>query len=219
MPHLSLCVAIAASAVATSAANAAVISYQFNGSLTSNSIASGGFAGASVGVPVSLQITIETTTSPVFSTANRNHWDGVSGTILAMKATVDGYTSVVTPNSAPVRARVVDDAVNSSVYIDQFWFEVNALAPSPDFTVGSAILSSVGAAPPISSSLSGIDWPMTSAEVDASSFGLEHYIILRGAANPQFLRADITSVFVAPSPGPVAAFALGGLGAIRRRRA
>ena len=215
---MSRCLALIAGATIASSAGAAVVTYQFNGTLISNSIASGGFAGATAGVPVSLQISVETTTTPIFSNANRNHWDSIAGTILGMKATVDGYTSVATPNSAPTRARVVDDALNGSVYIDQFWFEVADGGASPDFTVGTAILSSVGAAPPIASSLLGIAWPTTSAEVDAASFTNEHSILLRGATGGEFLRADITEVFVAPAPGSAAAFTLVACAAGRRCR-
>lgn len=214
------CVVVGACALlGASCAHGAVVVYQFNGTVTTNTMASGGFAGLGTGVPASLQIAIETSTTPGFAAAGRNHWDGVAGTVLGMQATVDGYTSVATANSTPTRARVVDDAINSSVYIDQFWLEVPAVAPAPDFTVGSAIFSSTGAAPPISSSLSGIDWPTSSAELDPFSFTTERYILLRGATGGQFLRADITSIVVVPGPGGIAVGAVGGLGLIRRRRA
>ena len=218
MIQSSATLAVAASIALASSAGAAVVTYQFNGSLTSNTMASGAFVGASAGVPVSLQITVDTATAPIYSTANRNHWDTVAGTILGMKATVNGITSVATPNSAPTHARVVDDALNGSVYVDQFWFEVGTLGASPDFKIGAVSLSSVGAAPPISSSLSGTNWPTTNAEVDPYSFTLERYLYLRGATGPEFLRADITSVIVAPAPGALVPMAIAACAVTRRRR-
>ncbi len=218
MHRSSIALAAVACALAAAPAGADVIVYQFNGSLTNNTMASGAFAGASVGVPVSLRFTIDSTTTPAFTNANRNHWDTVAGTVLGMRATVNGYTSIVTPNSAPAHARVADDALNSSVYIDQFWIEASAAGAAPDFTIGIVALSSSGAAPPISSSLSGTDWPTTSAELDASSFTLEHYIILRGATGPEFLRADITSITVVPAPAAPTVAALIAIPALSRRR-
>jgi hypothetical protein len=220
MPNLSTIVALGATAIAAASAHAGVLIYQFQGSLTNNSMAGGAFVGAPFGSSVSLEIAISDTTSPGFSTATANFWDGSAGTILAMKATVDGITSIVTPNSAPTRARVVNDSLLSGGpnHYDQFWFEVATTGAAPDFQIGSAILSRVGPGPIVPSSLVGTAFPTDSSQVDVSTFTLEHYIILRGPA-AQFIRADITSATVIPAPGGAALAGVAALCASRRRRA
>jgi len=216
MSRAKIAVVIACSMIG-SAAQGAVVVYQFSGPLLTNSMSSGGFAGAPIGAPVTLEIAVETSNAPIFSAPGRNHWDTVAGTILGLKATVNGFTSIATPNSAPLYARVVNDANNSGTYIDQFWIEALGIGATPDFKSGSAVLSTVGAAPPISSSLIGTDFPTDSSELIASSFLNEHYILLKGDPG-QFLRADITSMSVVPAPGVGVLFVGAGLASVRRRR-
>ncbi len=218
MSRTATIAALATVALAASSANAAIIVYQFSGPLISNSMASGAFDTSPIGAAVTLQITVETSTVPSLTSSTRRHWDGVAGTILAMQATVNGVTSIATVNSAPTYARVCDDAANGGSFVDQFWFQVSNTIAAPDFVYGSAILSTIGAAPPVSSSLSGVDFPTDPSNVVASSFLNEHYILLRGQTGPEFLRADITSITVVPAPGVGAMCAITGLAAIRRRR-
>jgi len=201
------------------AVHADILIYQFHGTVNLNGILSGGFAGAPIGSSVMLQFTIDTTTTPVFTNPTRHHWDGVAGTMLGMQATVNGFTSIVTPNSAPDHARVVNDAFysSSSFYSDEFWIEASAVGAAPDFVLGFINLTSQSAAAPTPSPLLGLDWPDDNAEVNPAGFNHNNQMILR-LVGPQYIAATIDSVTVLPTPGAFALCSIAALATTRRRR-
>lgn len=215
----SLLAALGLALACAPAANADILIYQFQATVTLNNIGAGAFAAAPIGSSAFIQITVETSTVPIFTDANRNVWDSVSGTVLAMHATVDGSTSVVTPNSAPTRARVVNDALLSGgpSRFDQFWMEVPTAVASPDLNFASIILSSIGPGPAVPSSLLGFDWPDDSSELDPASFTNENQMII-SRGGPNFLSAHIDSINVLPTPGAIALLSITALTATRRRR-
>ena len=200
-------------------ASASIYVYNISGTINNNTITSGGFAGAPSGALVSLLITVDSSTTPIFADANRNHWDSVPGTVIGMQVTVNGYTSAMGGGTTPTRARVVNDALapGGTHHFDQFWMEVPAAAVTPDYVWASFTLSSLNTTAPVASPLTGIGWPTSDAEVNVASFNNEKQIVVR-STGPQFLTATIYDVTVVPTPGALALGAVAGLGALRRRR-
>lgn len=211
--------AIGLLAACAAPASASIYVYNVSGTINGNFITSGGFAGAPSGAIVSLLITVDSSTTPTFTSANHNFWDSVPGTVVAMQVTVNGYTSAMGGSTTPTRARVVDDSLLSGGpnHYDQFWMEVAAAGASPDYSIASFILSRIDPSPTVPTSLAGTGWPTSSAEVDVSTFTNEKQIVVR-LAGPQFLTATIYDVTVLPSPGVLGLGAVAGLAAVRRRR-
>lgn len=202
------------------AVHADILVYRFVGTVTLNNLGSGAFAAEPIGSTVMLQFTVDTSTTPVFSSATRNHWDGVPGTILGMQATVSGSTSIVTPDDSPDFSRVVNDAFysSSSFYSDEFWMEVDAVGLAPDFNFARVNLTSQSAAAPTPSPLVGLDWPDHSSELDPALFNHTNHLML-SLGGPNFLFAHIDSVIVLPTPGALALCSIAALTTTRRRRA
>lgn len=217
--RLSSALAVGVLALAPSA-NAAVLQYSFTGAVTTNTLMSGGFAGQPIGADVSLKITVDTSTTPVVSEPTRTVWDGVSGTILGLEVSVGSYSTTVTPDSTPHRARVLNDHINGSNWADQFWMECAPATATPDFVWAHVVLAAImPPGTPVTSSLAGVDWPASNAELDVSTFTLQTEIVIRGTG-PQILLATVTGASVVPTPAgaPLALVAGVGVAARRRRR-
>jgi hypothetical protein len=200
-------------------AGADIITYRSHGTLLGNNFASGAFSGASAGTPVTVWVTVDTSVAPAFSGSGVNSWDGVAGVVTGLKARVGGAVSEPAPGSAD-HVRVVDDGLLSGGpnHYDQFWLEVTAGAPSPDFSRAIVILSSIAGGPTAPSSRTGPAFPTDSSQVVVDSFTNEKAIYLRGSAPGEILSATLEHVEVIPSPGAGALLVGASLLGLRRRR-
>ena len=215
---------IASAVVATiaSTSQAAILDYEFDFTVESNTITSGAFTLLTQGEQLTIRYRIETTQPPTFTGPDQNHWTFSGTTASNFFERIRVYNSSFSHTLPGIgigaaQAFVLDDQVLGADVIDSFQLRGIALSSDPDVAqIGVNLQARLPGTPP-NTSLTGTHLPTTQSELDVTTFDFFAGMNINGPGNAGQLLGTITAARV-PSPMTLACLAPAALVATRRRR-